>query len=40
MSETIPKKLPKIVALKSEKIEVTAGQAYLWCACGLSQKQP
>ncbi len=31
---------PKIVDLKSAKIEVTAGQDYYWCSCGLSKKQP
>lgn len=32
--------LPHIADRKSAKIEVTAGQKYLWCSCGLSQTQP
>ncbi len=36
MSETLP-----VVAQKgSYKVEVEAGKAYWWCACGKSAKQP
>ncbi len=36
MSESLP-----VVAQKaSYKVEVEAGQAYWWCSCGKSSKQP
>ncbi|HVZ10758.1 CDGSH iron-sulfur domain-containing protein [Rhodopila sp.] len=36
MSETVP-----VIAQKgSYKVEVEAGKAYWWCACGKSGKQP
>jgi len=36
MSESLP-----VVAQKSSyKVEVEAGKAYWWCACGKSSKQP
>jgi CDGSH iron-sulfur domain-containing protein 3 len=32
--------LPKVASEKSIKVEVKAGQKYLWCSCGLSENQP
>lgn len=31
---------PHIVQKAPYKVEVTAGQAYYWCSCGLSMNQP
>ena len=31
---------PKICQKSSIKIEVEQGKTYLWCSCGLSNKQP
>ncbi|SFC06343.1 CDGSH iron-sulfur domain-containing protein [Pseudoalteromonas denitrificans] len=31
---------PKVAGSTPLAIEVESGQAYMWCACGLSKKQP
>lgn len=31
---------PRIAQKKPYKVEVEAGKAYFWCACGRSAKQP
>lgn len=31
---------PVIATRHSIKVEVTEGQSYMWCSCGLSQNQP
>lgn len=32
--------LPKVAGRQPIPVEVTAGKAYFWCACGLSASQP
>ncbi len=31
---------PKVAGDSPRAVEVKAGKAYMWCACGLSNKQP
>ena len=31
---------PKMAGDSPTAVEVEAGKAYMWCACGLSKKQP
>ena len=31
---------PVVAAKEPFKVDVEAGKAYFWCACGRSQKQP
>lgn len=38
--ETVSDALPRIAKYKPFYAELKAGRTYLWCACGLSKKQP